>query len=120
MPALTSLLRKQFEQNPVASYCNVDILKYQVSHFYIMKIIKYLNTFNCYVFQVKLRNTAAASCPFQLVSFYKCSNTHTDLKIDYKFNSHAMNVPSPLLNVTVSANLNSAIINMQSKPTAHW
>jgi len=32
MPALTSLLRKQFEQNPVASYFNVDILKYQVSY----------------------------------------------------------------------------------------
>ncbi|XP_008188561.2 F-BAR domain only protein 2 isoform X1 [Acyrthosiphon pisum] len=98
MPALTSLLRKQFEQNPVASYFNVDILKYQV----------------------KLRNTAAASCPFQLVSFYKCSNTYTDLKIGYKFNSHSMSVPSPLLNVTVSANLNSAIRNMQSKPTAQW
>ncbi|XP_015364694.1 PREDICTED: F-BAR domain only protein 2 isoform X4 [Diuraphis noxia] len=98
MLALTSLLRKQFEQNPVASYFNVDILKYQV----------------------KLRNTAAASCPFQLVSFYKCSNTYTDLKIGYKFNSHSMSVPSPLLNVTVSANLNSAIRNMQSKPTAQW
>ncbi|XP_050061446.1 F-BAR domain only protein 2 isoform X2 [Aphis gossypii] len=98
MPALTSLLRKQFEQNPAASYFNVDILKYQV----------------------KLHNTAAASCPFQLVSFYKCSNTYTDLKIDYKFNSHSMSVPSPLRNVTVSANLNSAIRNMQSKPTAQW
>uniref|UniRef100_A0A2S2NP92 FCH domain only protein 2 n=2 Tax=Schizaphis graminum TaxID=13262 RepID=A0A2S2NP92_SCHGA len=98
MPALTSLLRKQFEQNPSASYFNVDILKYQV----------------------KLHNTAAASCPFQLVSFYKCSNTYTDLKIGYKFNSHSMSVPSPLLNVTVSANLNSAIRNMQSKPTAQW
>ncbi|XP_025409516.1 F-BAR domain only protein 2 isoform X2 [Sipha flava] len=98
MPALTSLLRKQFEQNPTASYFNVDILKYQV----------------------KLRNTAAASCPFQLVSFYKCSNSYTDLKIDYKFNSHSMSVPLPLLNVSVSANLNSAIRNMQSKPTAQW
>ncbi|XP_060844591.1 F-BAR domain only protein 2 isoform X4 [Rhopalosiphum padi] len=98
MPALTSLLRKQFEQNPSASYFNVDILKYQV----------------------KLHNTAAGSCPFQLVSFYKCSNTYTDLKIGYKFNSHSMSVPSPLLNVTVSANLNSAIRNMQSKPTAQW
>lgn len=39
MPALTSLLRKQFEQNPVASYFNVDILKYQVSVCYIIIII---------------------------------------------------------------------------------
>lgn len=36
MSALTSLLRKQFEQNPVASYCNVDILKYQVSYYIIL------------------------------------------------------------------------------------
>jgi len=38
MPALTSLLRKQFEQNPVASYFNVDILKYQVSYINVMII----------------------------------------------------------------------------------
>lgn len=69
---------------------------------------------------MKLYNSAAASCPFQLVSFYKCCNTHTDLKIDYKFNSHSMSVPSPLSNVTISANLSSGIRNMQSKPTAQW
>lgn len=69
---------------------------------------------------MKPRHTAAASCPFQLVSFYKCSDTYTDLKIDYKFNSHSMAAPSPLLNVTVSANLSLSINNMQSKPTAHW
>lgn len=60
------------------------------------------------------------SCPLQLVSFYKCSDTHTDLKIDYKYNSHSMSVPSPLHNVTVSANLNSGIHHMQSKPIAQW
>jgi len=38
MPALTSLLRKQFEQNPVASYFNVDILKYQVSYINVIII----------------------------------------------------------------------------------
>lgn len=31
MSALSALLRKQSEQNPSASYFNVDILKYQVS-----------------------------------------------------------------------------------------
>lgn len=31
MSALSSLLKKQSEQNPSASYFNVDILKYQVS-----------------------------------------------------------------------------------------
>jgi hypothetical protein len=31
MQALTSYLRKASEQNPAASYYNVDILKYQVS-----------------------------------------------------------------------------------------
>lgn len=31
MPALTTLLKKQAEQNPTASYFNVDIIKYQVS-----------------------------------------------------------------------------------------
>ncbi|XP_050528276.1 F-BAR domain only protein 2 isoform X2 [Daktulosphaira vitifoliae] len=98
MPALTLLLRKQYEKNPVASYFNVDILKYQI----------------------KCKNSAATSCPLQLVSFYKCCGTHTDLKIDYKFNSHSMNVPSSLLNVSISTNLNTTIQNMQSKPPAQW
>jgi hypothetical protein len=33
MSALSALLKKQSEQNPSASYFNVDILKYQVSRF---------------------------------------------------------------------------------------
>jgi len=33
MSALTALLRRQSEQNPSASYFNVDILKYQVRGF---------------------------------------------------------------------------------------
>lgn len=33
MSALTALLRRQSEQNPSASYFNVDILKYQVCSF---------------------------------------------------------------------------------------
>lgn len=30
MPALTALLRKQYETTPTASYFNIDILKYHV------------------------------------------------------------------------------------------
>lgn len=58
MSALTTLLRKQAEQNPSASYFNVDILKYQIK---------------C--------KEGAGSCPFQLVAYWKCETTHTDLKV---------------------------------------
>lgn len=58
MSALTTLLRKQAEQNPTASYFNVDILKYQIK---------------C--------KEGAGSCPFQLVAYWKCESTHTDLKV---------------------------------------
>lgn len=58
MSALTTLLRKQAEQNPTASYFNVDILKYQV----------------------KARE-GATSCPFHVVSYWKCEPNHTDLKV---------------------------------------
>lgn len=37
MSALSSLLKKQSEQNPSASYFNVDILKYQVRNLYFLK-----------------------------------------------------------------------------------
>jgi hypothetical protein len=58
MSALTALLRRQAEQNPAASYFNVDILKYQI--------------------KVK---EGAGSCPFQIVAYWKCNPSHTDLKV---------------------------------------
>ena len=58
MSALTALLRRQAEQNPTASYFNVDILKYQVKG-----------------------KEGANSCPFQIVAYWKCESTHTDLKV---------------------------------------
>ena len=97
MTALTALLRKQAEQNPTASYFNVDILKYFIRP-----------------------KSGAGSCPFQLVAYWKCSITHTDLKVDYKYNSHAMASPSPLLNLTVAVPVDGGVRNMQSKPIATW
>lgn len=60
MSALTLLLRRQAEQNPTASYFNVDILKYQIKG-----------------------KEGASSCPFQLVAYWKCESTHTDLKVKF-------------------------------------
>lgn len=97
MPALTALLRRQSEQNPTASYFNVDILKYQIK-----------------------AKTGATSCPFQIVSYWKCEPTHTDIKIDYKYNSHAMAAPSPLLNVALSVPVDGGVKNVQSKPHSAW
>ncbi|XP_014299240.1 F-BAR domain only protein 2 isoform X2 [Microplitis demolitor] len=97
MSALTTLLRRQAEQNPTASYFNVDILKYQIK-----------------------AKEGAASCPFQLVAYWKCEPTHTDLKIDYKYNSRAMASPSPLLNLHVAAPIDGGFKSMHSKPSAQW
>lgn len=58
MSALTTLLRRQAEQNPSASYFNVDILKYQIKN-----------------------KEGASSCPFQIVAYWKCETDHTDLKV---------------------------------------
>ncbi|XP_012277407.1 F-BAR domain only protein 2 isoform X2 [Orussus abietinus] len=97
MSALTTLLRRQAEQNPSASYFNVDILKYQIKN-----------------------KEGAGSCPFQLVAYWKCEATHTDLKIDYKYNSRAMASPSPLLNLHVAAPIDGGFLNLHSKPPAQW
>ncbi|XP_011057845.1 PREDICTED: FCH domain only protein 2 isoform X2 [Acromyrmex echinatior] len=97
MSALTMLLRRQAEQNPSASYFNVDILKYQIK---------------C--------KEGAGSCPFQLVAYWKCETTHTDLKIDYKYNSRAMASPSPLLNLHVAAPIDGGFKSFNSKPSAQW
>lgn len=97
MPALTALLRRQSEKNPTAQYFNVDILKYQVRP-----------------------KTGAASCPFQIVSYWKCETDHTDLKVDYKYNLHAMSPPSPLLNVSVCVPMNGAVKNVIAMPKNTW
>ncbi|MPC78353.1 F-BAR domain only protein 2 [Portunus trituberculatus] len=97
MNALTSLLRKQAEGNPSASYFNVDMIKYQV------------NTLN-----------GATTSPLQLVSYWKCEDNHTDLRIDYKYNPHALASPSPLLNVNVMVPVDGIVKNMQSKPQGQW
>ncbi|XP_029677970.1 F-BAR domain only protein 2 isoform X3 [Formica exsecta] len=97
MSALTTLLRRQAEQNPSASYFNVDILKYQIK---------------C--------KDGAGSCPFQLVAYWKCEANHTDLKIDYKYNSRAMASPSPLLNLHVAAPIDGGFKSLNSKPPAQW
>ncbi|XP_049529384.1 F-BAR domain only protein 2 isoform X4 [Anopheles darlingi] len=97
MPALTAILRRQSEQNPTAPHINVDILKYQVK-----------------------AKPGAASCPFQLVSYWKCEQRHTDIKIDYKYNCHAMATASPLLNVSISVPVDGGVKNVQSKPHSAW
>lgn len=97
MPALTALLRRQSEKNPTAQYFNVDILKYQVRP-----------------------KTGAASCPFQIVSYWKCETDHTDLKVDYKYNLHAMSPPSPLLNVSVCVPMDGGVKNVIAMPKNTW
>lgn len=83
-----------------------------------MKVLQLLLT-PLFSFQIKPK-PGANSCPFQLVSYWKCGNSHTDLKIDYKYNSHAMSSPSPLLNVSVAVPVDGGVRNMHSKPTAQW
>ncbi|KAG8180820.1 hypothetical protein JTE90_005908 [Oedothorax gibbosus] len=98
MQALTALLRKQFEQTPTASYFNIDILKYQV---------------RCLA--------GARSTPLHLVSYWKCSPTSTDLRVDYKYNVPSL-TPStaPLSSVTIIVPVNGGVTEVQSKPKLAW
>ncbi|XP_066157932.1 F-BAR domain only protein 2 isoform X2 [Euwallacea fornicatus] len=95
MSYLSALLKKQSEQNPNASYFNVDILKYQIKS-----------------------KPGANSCPLQLVAYWKCTKQRTDLKIEYKYNQHAMSSPTPLLNVAVGIPIEGVVKAMQTKPQA--
>lgn len=97
MASLKELMRKQSEQNPNASYFNIDILKYQVR-----------------------ARQGAASCPLQMVAYWKCSNDNTDLRLDYKYNAHAMAEPSALLNLSIAVPIDGGVKNMQSKPNGKW
>ncbi|XP_056370450.1 F-BAR domain only protein 2 isoform X2 [Oenanthe melanoleuca] len=96
MQAITVYLKKLSEQNPSASYYNVDVLKYQVS------------------------SNGIQSTPLNLATYWKCDASTTDVRVDYKYNPESMNVPSTLSNVQVVVPIDGGVINMQSLPPAKW
>ncbi|XP_015194774.1 F-BAR domain only protein 2 isoform X10 [Lepisosteus oculatus] len=96
MQALTGYLRKAAEQNPSASYYNVDILKYQVS------------------------SNGIKSTPLNLAVYWKCSPGTTDVRVDYRYNPESMLSPGVLSNVQVLVPVDGGVTNMQSIPTAIW
>ncbi|XP_075582875.1 F-BAR domain only protein 2 [Pelecanus crispus] len=96
MQAITVYLKKLSEQNPSASYYNVDVLKYQVS------------------------SNGIQSTPLNLATYWKCNASTTDVRVDYKYNPEAMNVPSMLSNVQVAVPVDGGVTNMQSLPPAKW
>ncbi|XP_037548309.1 F-BAR domain only protein 2, partial [Nematolebias whitei] len=96
MQALTSYLRKASEQNPLASYYNVDILKYQV------------------------QSDGVHSTPLSLAVFWNCTPSTTDLRVDYRYNPGSMASPSPLTNVQVLVPVDGGVTNMQSLPSCIW
>ncbi|XP_016381322.1 F-BAR domain only protein 2 isoform X2 [Sinocyclocheilus rhinocerous] len=96
MPALTAYLRKSSEQNPAASYYNVDILKYQVC------------------------SNGIQSTPLNLVVYWKCTPSTTDLRVDYRYNPESMQPPAALTNLQMLVPVNGGVTNMQSLPNAIW
>lgn len=97
MDALKELLKVQSEMNPNAAYFNIDLLKYQVKS-----------------------KPGAGSCPLQMVAYWKCSDSYTDLRLDYKYNAHAMSTASALLNLSIAVPVDGGVMNMQSQPTGTW
>ncbi|XP_040580304.1 F-BAR domain only protein 2 isoform X13 [Lepeophtheirus salmonis] len=97
MKNLKDLLKSQALQNPNASYFNIDILKYQIR-----------------------AQSGAKSCPLQLVAHWKCDSSHTDLKLNYKYNASAMAAPASLLNLSIAVPIDGNVKNMVSKPSGTW
>uniref|UniRef100_A0A8C5GMY3 F-BAR domain only protein 2 n=1 Tax=Gouania willdenowi TaxID=441366 RepID=A0A8C5GMY3_GOUWI len=96
MQALTSYLRKASEQNPSASYYNVDILKYQV------------------------QSDGIHSTPLNLAVYWKCTSTTTDLRVDYRYNPESMDCPGPLSNIQLLVPVDGGVTNVQSLPSSMW
>ncbi|XP_073200390.1 F-BAR domain only protein 2 isoform X1 [Lepidochelys kempii] len=96
MQAVTVYLKKLSEQNPSASYYNVDVLKYQVS------------------------SNGIQSTPLNLATYWKCNASTTDVRVDYKYNPESMTLPSMLSNIQVVVPVDGGVTNMQSLPPAKW
>jgi len=97
MHSLQELLNKQSQMNPHASYFNIDILKYQISTL-----------------------AGANSCPFHIMSYWRCEEAHTDLRIDFKYNQHAMARPTALQNVSLAVPVDGGVTSMMSEPKGTW
>nr|XP_019937892.1 PREDICTED: F-BAR domain only protein 2 isoform X5 [Paralichthys olivaceus] len=96
MQALTSYLRKASDQNPSASYYNVDILKYQVL------------------------SDGIHSTPLNMAVYWKCTDSTTDLRVDYRYNPDSMASPGHLTNVQILVPVDGGVTNMQSLPNSIW
>ncbi|KAM7392549.1 hypothetical protein PAMA_007592 [Pampus argenteus] len=96
MQALTSYLRKASDQNPSASYYNVDIIKYQVL------------------------SDGIHSTPLNLTVYWKCTSSTTDLRVDYRYNPESMASPGPLTNIQILVPVDGGVTGMQSLPNSIW
>ncbi|XP_038621641.1 F-BAR domain only protein 2 isoform X1 [Tachyglossus aculeatus] len=96
MAAVTVYLKKLSEQNPSASYYNVDVLKYQVT------------------------SNGIQSTPLNLATYWKCNASTTDLRVDYKYNPAAVPAASVLTNLQVVVPVDGGVTHMQSLPLARW
>ncbi|CAJ0940415.1 unnamed protein product [Ranitomeya imitator] len=121
MQAVTAYLKKSSEQNPSASYYNVDILKYQVVEQVAKMEGVMANIVKIYVdFTLEVSSNGIQSTPLNLATYWKCNADTTDVRLDYKYNPESMAVPSALSNIQVMVPVDGAVTNMQSIPTAVW
>ncbi|CAC5411375.1 FCHO [Mytilus coruscus] len=97
MSALCGHLKTQGEENKTASYFNIDILKYQAKAL-----------------------SGVGSCPLPLVVYWKCEPTHTDIRLDYKFNPLPMSNPSTLKNISLMIPVSGEVTSMKSTPEGVW
>ncbi|XP_034048949.1 F-BAR domain only protein 2 isoform X3 [Thalassophryne amazonica] len=96
MQALTSYLRKASDQNPSASYYNLDILKYQVL------------------------SDGIHSTPLNLAVYWKCTPSMTDVRLDYQYNPESMACPGPLTSMQILVPVDGGVTSVQSLPNAIW
>ena len=75
---------------------------------------------NCLFFSLKVSSNGIQSTPLNLATYWKCSASTTDLRVDYKYNPEAMVAPSVLSNIQVVVPVDGGVTNMQSLPPAIW
>ncbi|XP_059142905.1 F-BAR domain only protein 2-like isoform X2 [Physella acuta] len=97
MSNLIDHLRQQGEQNKSASYFNIDILKYQVKAL-----------------------PGVESTPLPLVVYWKCEESATEFRLDYRYNPSAMSSAVTLKNVNVAVPVDGDVLKMHSIPNGTW
>lgn len=119
MSALAANL-KQMKEKQNSPYCNLQILKYEVSP-KIINFCTYHSNVNVSPYP-QVKASSGGHLPLKLVSFWKCEPTTTNFRLDYIYQPSSLKqLKKPAMtNMSVVVPVSGGVRKSMSKPEGSW